>query len=133
MFALEPVDVTSYESEPPPRVLRLRPPAAPIELLVVDENDAPIAEAVFRWSVGGLTVPMEDWASAAQACGQDFRTDAQGKLRPARLPPGRHRRGESPIAFRSGHSPTTGRAASGRFRLHVEGENLETEAPASSR
>jgi len=130
MFALEPVDVTSYESEPPPRVLRLRPPAAPIELLVVDENDAPIAEAVFRWSVGGLTVPMEDWASAAQACGQDFRTDAQGKLRLLGFPPG-------VIAAASldrvplGTFPNDGTRRQWTLRLHVEGENLETETPGA--
>ena len=132
VFALEPVDVASYESEPPPRVLRLRPAAAPIELLVVDEDDAPVAEAVFRWTVGGLPVPMEDWASAAQACGQDFRTDAQGKLRLYGFPPG-------VIGAASldrvplGTFPNDGSRRQWTLRLHVEGENLETETRPGSR
>jgi hypothetical protein len=88
VFALERVDVASYESEPPPRVVRLRPAGGPIELQVVDENGEPVPHAALRWSVGGLPVPMEDWASSAQACGQDFRTDAQGKLRLHGFPPG---------------------------------------------
>ena len=81
VFALDRIDVSSYESDPPPRVLRLRPAAAPIELQVVDADGAPVPQAVFRWTVSGLPVPMEDWATAVQACGQDLRTDAQGRLR----------------------------------------------------
>ena len=88
VFALERIDVSSYESDPPPRVLRLRPAAAPIELEVVDADGAPVPQTVFRWTVAGLTVPMDDWATAVQACGHDFRTDAQGKLRLYGFPPG---------------------------------------------
>jgi hypothetical protein len=88
VFAFERFDVASYETDPPPRVVRLRPAAAPIELQVVDENDEPVAETGFRWSVGGLPVPMEDWAAAAQACGQASRTNGSGMLRLYGFPPG---------------------------------------------
>ena len=88
IFALERVDVSLYETETAPRVLRLRPAGAPIELQVVDEDGAPVPQTVFRWTVGGLPVPMDDWATTAQACGQEFRTDGQGTLRLFGFPTG---------------------------------------------
>ena len=98
----------------------------------MDENDAPVADAVFRWTVGGLPVPMEDWATAAQACGQDFRTDAQGKLRLLGFPPG-------VIGAASldrvplGTFPNEDRADSGRCACTWRERTSETETRLDSR
>jgi hypothetical protein len=131
VFALEAIDVAAYESDPPPRVLRLRPAGAPIELQVLDEDGAPVPELVFRWTVGGLTVPMEDWATAAQACGQAFRTDAQGKLRLHGFPAGVIG-AVSLDRVPLGTFPNDGSGRSWTLRLRLEEEN-ETFPGAVSR
>ena len=114
VFALEPVDV--------PHTNPIRLPASSgsgrrrrrSSSWSWTRTTRPSRKRSFGGRVGGLTVPMEDWASAAQACGQDFRTDARGQAPPPMASPRASSARRASIAFRSGRSRTTGRAASGR-------------------
>ncbi len=131
VFAVEKIDIASYESDPPPRVVRLRPAAAPIELLAVDDEGVPVPHAVFRWTVGGVPLPMENWAAAARACGQDFRTDAGGRLRLYGFPPGVIG-AESLDRVPLGTFSNDGARTRWTLRLPAEEEQLGTEVSAPS-
>lgn len=80
VFVLKPVEVGSAESAPARQIVQLLPASTSIELRVEDTSGAPVSGAAFRWTVNGITVPLEDWGRAAGACGQPYLTDENGRL-----------------------------------------------------